>query len=345
MQFEHVFTPAKLSMKKPLLVAASVALSALTGSAPALALTNADAVLWSDSVFGKNFIFQDSRLDTVRPNHEITLPFFAQLFEIDYNSPTSDKGYFGAYRYELQVSISDDNPYLASIGEPGNGYASWSYSNHDLRYRNGDAVISYTYCNFGVGVGQGCASNSNDSYLMDTYRVAEDGTVLGLTHWESRGGGRGEFYSYSYPDVYNHGIDGGNSTEPFDLEEIKSKMQFDLPTSGVGLFDFENSFVYFEGEGVGVSLAQILAGTDEVWLTSFASNGGIAAGFDDFGNRIFSPGSNLTLSWETDRQITGMTLAYNLAAIPEPETWAMLLAGLGIVGAVVPRRQRARAAM
>lgn len=35
-----------------------------------------------------------------------------------------------------------------------------------------------------------------------------------------------------------------------------------------------------------------------------------------------------------------MVLAYRVALVPEPETYAMLLAGLGFVGLILVRRRR-----
>jgi hypothetical protein len=43
--------------------------------------------------------------------------------------------------------------------------------------------------------------------------------------------------------------------------------------------------------------------------------------------------------WISDYRITSGQLAYSLPAVPEPETYAMLLAGLGLVGAVARRRR------
>ncbi len=36
-----------------------------------------------------------------------------------------------------------------------------------------------------------------------------------------------------------------------------------------------------------------------------------------------------------------MTVNFNVTAVPEPETYAMLLAGLGLVGAIARRRKTA----
>jgi hypothetical protein len=47
------------------------------------------------------------------------------------------------------------------------------------------------------------------------------------------------------------------------------------------------------------------------------------------------PDSNLLLGG-----ITGGQIAYSVTSVPEPETYAMLLAGLGVIGAVARRRTR-----
>ncbi|MDQ5945033.1 MAG: hypothetical protein QG619_452, partial [Pseudomonadota bacterium] len=43
----------------------------------------------------------------------------------------------------------------------------------------------------------------------------------------------------------------------------------------------------------------------------------------------------------TDTKATGDLLSRTIPAVPEPETYAMLLAGLGLMGAVARRRQQA----
>ena len=155
-----------------------------------------------------------------------------------------------------------------------------------------------------------------------------------------------EAYSYQYPDRYSSIVGGQSNDTLFDPEEIKSRMEFDLPISGVGLFDLENSFVYYEGEDEGVSLAQILgsidvlAGLNGEGVTIFYHQDGRFVGdpdSDDWKVGLYSPNSNFTLAWESDRKIIYTIFAYKLPAVPEPETWAMLLAGLGIVGAVARR--------
>ena len=47
------------------------------------------------------------------------------------------------------------------------------------------------------------------------------------------------------------------------------------------------------------------------------------------------------LTQATDRNATGNLLSQTIPAVPEPETYAMLLAGLGLMGAIARRRNKA----
>ena len=99
--------------------------------------------------------------------------------------------------------------------------------------------------------------------------------------------------------------------------------------SGIGIFDFEQSYI----KGGGGTVAGVLAGASPFLISTDVSR------------------NRLTIEWGVDGHFSsrptdfyrayGGVLVYNLP-IPEPETWAMLLAGLGVVGAIT-RRQRAKA--
>jgi len=85
------------------------------------------------------------------------------------------------------------------------------------------------------------------------------------------------------------------------------------------IFDFENSVVRYS-DGDSQTLAQIIADSSYV--------------------RVYD---NIFITWElgwqgqNGREITDISLAYT---VPEPETWAMLLAGLGLVTGVTRRRAK-----
>ena len=44
-------------------------------------------------------------------------------------------------------------------------------------------------------------------------------------------------------------------------------------------------------------------------------------------------------SWHSNYLVKGTSVDYSVTAVPEPETYAMLLAGLGVLGAVTRRRR------
>jgi len=91
-------------------------------------------------------------------------------------------------------------------------------------------------------------------------------------------------------------------------------------------FDLDNSFVYYGGN---LTIRGSDFGDESESLAQILARG--TATFDGVGN--------LNFSWFSDREVTGLTLAYTLTPVPEPETWAMLMAGLGIVGMSARRRR------
>jgi hypothetical protein len=92
-------------------------------------------------------------------------------------------------------------------------------------------------------------------------------------------------------------------------------------------------------------------------LFSAGANGIVGGGDDTLLQSSISPGDNsLTLTYDQPLSgasfitVTGVSngsagaiYAGAVAAIPEPETYAMLLAGLGLMGAVVRRRSNRKA--
>jgi hypothetical protein len=111
-----------------------------------------------------------------------------------------------------------------------------------------------------------------------------------------------------------------------------------LPTSGDSIFNLEQSFLYYNDlNGERVSLAQILGLSgpaitmSEVTFLSFTTE----TSKNDFQMMWHFVFHNPSYPF-----IPRATLTYNLNPVPEPETWAMLLAGLGVVGVIARKRQK-----
>ena len=112
---------------------------------------------------------------------------------------------------------------------------------------------------------------------------------------------------------------------------------------GAGSFSDQLSFTIGAGESAVATFFDVpAAGPFGVTGVSFALFG--------LGGKIDAAGSSWTLgsgSYRLDVSGTGSAyggaygLSYSVAAVPEPESYAMFLAGLGIMGAVARRRSKA----
>jgi hypothetical protein len=311
-------------MKKQLLAAAlAFSITAVSGNASAFVISN--GVM---DEYG-NFTFYDSRLNSGSSG-------FASL--------TSDGA--GAFRFTTYINTNNSNNFSHSY----NQYAQVSYSfdkrdsveNPDKTFtyeRNGRFYTEPGFATSGFALQTAYAydNGSRKEVSLETNLFANNGAPIGH---DRRG-----FISDGEGDRYWQSGFSGESTDPFDVSELESRIWGDYPTAGYGIFNFHNSFVNYN-DGSRQSFADIIGtgglGSDFTFVNpNFAFNfvnGNIDIMWGDLSAYMDDSGSVFAAYNFDVKTVTGVTLAY--APVPEPETWAMLLAGLGIVGAVTRRRQQ-----
>lgn len=161
----------------------------------------------------------------------------------------------------------------------------------------------------------GGASNDTWSTAQDLGSIlsGDSLTVRGSRKWEQPGGASVDFYSFSL---------GSAANMSFSVDATKS---WGDPT--LGLFDSTGTLMAADddsGAGLGSFLSTALnAGTYYVAVSGWS-------------DMDFCDGTCGSGGWKYDLGIT--------AAVPEPETYAMFLAGLGMIGAITRRRARKNAA-
>jgi len=314
---------------KPLLIAATLALSiaAVSWSSPASAETFFAEGVWNAD--RNQFEFYDSRL----VGNDFSAPYFASMtksydnfygreWNLVTNIPSYNSNIERSEIHKIAVFSVITSRYLI--------YDRSEYHNDTLiqseHFKHVATTPIQVDCFYSPSHGYFCPPPSSDfSYEKRT----ADGEIF-------------------------------ESKLPFDLGALEASA-LTLPDGGI--LDFDQSFIYFNDKNYPfehnqVSLTELFVAmrdslhkTDEgnTYIWSFSPVCTPATCAPNIEYMRNSTTNNFSLSFEVasvlghGMEITGITLAYNLP-VPEPETWAMLLAGLGIVGAV-SRRQRARAAM
>jgi len=158
------------------------------------------------------------------------------------------------------------------------------------------------------------------------------------------------------PGIYDHPASFTNSevtNTPPDFQTIKLVGG----TSSVNTFTFDHAVVnpYIDlisvGQGgVGVNLVFVADGSNLSILAqgpghwgggSLTQSGNVITGYE--GNGLLKlNGSYTSISFYTPNaeNYYGITVGASVAAVPEPETWGMLLGGLSVLGLLARRRKQ-----
>jgi hypothetical protein len=163
---------------------------------------------------------------------------------------------------------------------------------------------------------------SSFTYSYDTvtqtanYNFTRTDLMAGYT---TASGNIQNIYQYDFAnDDYKHYDASFGQAADFNTLALLTTLKSTQPILAYGVFDFQNSFVTYDGTNDPVSLAQILVSNNLIGYS-------------------FANGQDISISWLSEHPITSLTLAH---AVPEPESWAMLLAGLGVMGVVARKRAK-----
>ncbi len=290
---------------KPLLTATALALSIAAVSSNALAATVTLSGVKDE--FG-NFAFYDPMFNNGSDSFA-TLTSNGSTFRFATNVDYENSSIHSS-TYNPRIELADWFVFYSGFYEDRYSYY--------LQFDGGDTYTQVLYADH-----TGYLSVKRESTTGDGYYSSEDYQYNPLFE---------PHYWHYWQQVSGAGI----SDAPFDVDELASTVWANYPTSGYDFFDFQNSFVYYS-DGTFLSFSDILG------------EGGFSSFTDPLFYFYFAYG-NIEIEWSAAipgrtrglKTIDSVTLAIN--TIPEPETWAMLLAGLGIVSAVA-RRRRIKAAM
>lgn len=111
--------------------------------------------------------------------------------------------------------------------------------------------------------------------------------------------------------------------DPARTQQIRGSVTFDSVILGV----------YF-------TKAKLQSSQDEFGLGSVTYNYASATGLESVDRPVSVLGNTLSIDWRASNP--GDHIRVITAAVPEPETYAMLTLGLGLIGAIARRRQRGR---
>ena len=194
-----------------------------------------------------------------------------------------------------------------------------------------------------------CALNANAAFVGLTFaQAAATGPDVGqLVFTSTTGTVFANTFGFGTP-AGSQAVPGGLLvTDPYSVVKIDSSATISFGTAGVKSFTFlwgsPDTYNYLDIMTTGTSaLTQTYGGTDLGVLGGFSASG------SNLNSRVFSmfADSGVSISSITFRS-TGNAFEIDKATspIPEPETYALMLAGLGAVGFMARRRRSSQASM
>ena len=182
-----------------------------------------------------------------------------------------------------------------------------------------------------VNTGTGASGTADTSYLLNGSTpgyVTSNGSFPLAGNWLSNTGTS----KWITPSVNQ-----GASFDPTSNGTYVWTLSFDLSGYNPATASFTGQFA--ADNSATVSLNGNLIGTSGGYtsFSSFAASSGFVAGL----NVLSFVVTNVAQSSGNPTGLRAEFLTSSVTAVPEPETYAMLLAGLGLMGAVVRRRKQA----
>ncbi len=220
------------------------------------------------------------------------------------------------------------------------------------------ALISLLALSVATAAGAATQTNDYGSYSLSF----DDSTIFGSPSFSFTGGGNVAGFGWNLPTSVNVVSLGGPVTNTFVLPDFTITANAGYSLSGLSAS--VGNLVFTE---VGGATTQAVAGanasvnggplvpfggilTKTTTLSGAGYSTGYLSGSDSSGagsfNAIVVTGGTLTLSASggffssiTSNPQNEIKFSLIAAAIPEPESYAMLLAGLGLIGAIARRRK------